>query len=1838
MASNNWTLEDLVNGEIKLQGNKFEDNTNNRYMPYYKFISIGQQVLEWDLGYIPFANECYFIKMVMPLIKDSLLGNDYSTYTYTSDSMITTFLCLGTNAYDYIKVGEYGRIAPKFKAWQTTYNGITGDIFVKQNDNTYLRIEYEQVQSGEFTFIKSTAPSTLTFRPYEEIDLSGISVSVTKVNVTKVSSKECVIASNEETTYTTWDDIKANAISVESDLPSNNYFDETYVNKDYTIRVKYKTDDYNSNGILEWKIHISDFENKVYEVKKKENASYDIYVGKEVGNAFLNAFQVIANYQNGGVTKYSQVVASVIEKAKMSSIVPNENNFDYAKGASFDFNYSYDNQVVAVSVKDNLHLLHNLNKFNQIKLKVVYKAGELLNLDDIISNVKTTAKLTYDDNTTISLNDSRFNVTISCSLSGGKLIEITEDTLKSFTISLNFSNATYFKDIVDVVNCSVQGYTEDFVDHCTLLSASENFKYGDTISIGEDAVLVLYNHDNDEIGRLTYSQIGQAEEVTLDTNNFYNKRIDVNLLSQLHSTYGKDTPITFINYYNAKEFRHTINVSYPESFSIDYSEVTNPMYFNKNCTNCNIDLANLKGTITYQNNENGTHKTEQKDVSGSLTTSYTPIDTRLDYKQYTISVSTSYLGRAFNKSFNVDVYMRKPIRLVLNDNEPYYDNDSEVMRLPSGTIYFNDSTNEEFNSKNHQVNFYRDNAHTLPLTIGESVIRSIDGNVIYYECVDNVSATTSSYSITFKDDKVSTIEIANECEFTLGNKYNALFNTIQLKVTYESGKNENTSFTDYDFVIAQPLDLVSEEESNPYIIEPLESITITTYDCYKSLSKQNTLRTFNKQEVLGVSKITFKYPKVKNVECNYSKFVTYYNNGVGKINVTPITFKVYYENADYVQVVDTYVKQKSENANEFSVSAVSADGHNTTIAELQEYNFDGSELVQLSLLDSEVEKSVNLIFTFTSVFSDETSKIDDITKLIKVIEITDIIGIALVPNTVYQNYSIGETFLNELDTTEVTLYYQNANGERARLNIRLKDGFPSINILPLKGTMFNSSSNAISVRITSAMNSNVSLEYTINVTPNYVLETTTEQKTLRVVKGIYNAFDKNTERYYIVDDSVTEVIDGVRQLSSKLTLNDASVAVYGYLDDLFDTNKNARVIFFNDYLPPIDGESNISIKFPCYLSCNSDYINKCHFGHLFGNNNAKNRLFLSGNPDYINCDWHSGAVNTDKQSGDKMNENGDFTYFEDTSYCFYGQTDNAIVGYDIISNDRMVVLKSKSAKEPTIYYRTNGLIQAIDGSGNNQYGINNETLYAESYPLVIGNIGAGALSNRSIINFNGDTLFLSSDNEVDGLDVTGIIGDSQRYAYTRSLFINPYLKQYDLKQAQFFTNNKYLYLVLDDCIFVTYFEKYDSDTRQYEWFKLDIKDVSYIIEVNDKLYFATNGGKIYALENGIYSDMQRIFVSAGSFSNKVNVDSDTIVASQDLINKLDENEDYRMKIVPNANDYKSYMYYQVGTISNVLPNDNETNVDLYINVEENCLEVVGIVNGEENIERKEELARAIKDDGNVTYYINFNDTMQDLVIGSKGFDNGIGYKLKVFYNDKISTNEKFKIYDAETDKELNAKEIIRGTLCLRMDGEYYIRNIDKENCTFELHDDIGKVDVIQYDRQSIMQSNQAIITRYDKINAYYIKAPNTFGNLMYNKTIWSWTITNDTNLQSNVEVCYASNDIDFSSMSKIVDLTKMESGLNLEDIKKLADLYKTLSSDSMKVVRQAFNEKYGFNLDDISVDKINFSRFIIPHKYTFYRPLNAPFICFGFKNVAGQNAVLCTMQVLYSIPLGSIGK
>lgn len=1597
------------------------------------------------------------------------------------------------------------------------------------------------------------------FDLYEPISKSNINFSSPfnlKIYNLNVNTAVKSLSFNDYTTKSFRDlsELESN-LSINYELPEYYVEDQSGIKTiDFTINSNskiYINDNSTNENQTKLIFTVNDFANKRYEIQEKNLYEYKIYIGKQVSDDFLNAFEIHYIRSNSYKT-LDTVTYNALELSKMSKTIM------YESDNSFEFNYNLTTDVVlSYIVNKNIIRLDTGNlKFRNLTIKNIYKKGEILDLTQI--NIKEAGNLAYTDNSGISLNDIEYvsapYATSSLIVPPDSSIEINNDTPASFTITYNIPTK-YYGNLTYTFNVAVEGYTPTFISSARFKEGTlkTNFKYNEVIDYGENAVIECLNPDNQVVKTIPYSEF----------NSFLTRRDSLygKIFSDINDSTKYVAPtndvITLYSYSEDFELIQKIKVSFATSLSLNFTSENTNAFFNE--TTDTLITSNITGTILY--NDNTGDSTVVKNISvenSNLVFSLGELNTTINSPQRAITVSTTYENKTLIATYRVNYEKIRPVIIYFDGTSnslTYWDNGLQKFVIPTQDeinfyIKWNypENTIDKLNNAT-DIEYFYDSNFTNQIIPNESYIQNTNEYIYFRHKV--YTNLTGSLHLTIKKDNIINLLLTNDVTFTLGNKLIDCKNLFNIKAVYESGLQEDENFLDYSFV------------KEDYVLESTDIII-----------KYN-----NENYTLDKSKIIFVNPSISNIVINASTFRKSYNNEFDYIDVRSITLLVSYNNATFTNLVTTYTKNEIVNKNEFKV-------FNDRLT--SDFNYDGSSLINISFEVDEVTATIPLTFTVPNYF--DISEVETTTLNIDILTITNIIGLSL--KKAKTDYYTGETFLNENDDTSIYIWYLDTENKQRKISIDLKNGFGGLNIEPQIGYKFVQTNRAQNVKITAVTNPQISLEYTIAISPkyNYTDINTILIRAYKVSSYTLPNGKEVKDKYLLIsEEDKASILDGSKTLENCL--------VYGYLEDINDKSKSCRVILFNDYIPPVEGANNINVKFPCYVEGNADKINHCHFGKLFGNNNAKNRLFLSGNKNIKNCDWHSGAINTSKQEGDNVSENGDFTYFEDTSYCFYGQTDNEIIGYDIISYDKMVVLKSKSDKESTIYFRTNGLIEAIDGSGNKQVGINNETLYQESYPLVIGNIGVGALSNKSITNFNGDTLFISSDNHIDGLDATGVIGDTQRYANTRSYFIDPKLEKLDLSKAELWNNNKYLFLCLKDETYLAYFNKI-TDTKQYEWWKLDIKDIQTLIEIDNKIYFGNSLGQFYKLENNIYKDINKIFINKGGCV----VNNNNIIVSKNIIDLLDENKEYEFEILSDNNDYESYLYYKIANLNNVKIN----NVEVYVNRDSSCLQIVGLNNNEEDYEKCSLIYSQLNEKD--LFYLNHTDNDSSIVIDYSHNDAnenlakyGKAYRIK--HTDLATFS--FVLIDNETNEVVNTNSLARATLVKRVDFSCKIKDINKENSSFKLANDNKELNFVQYGKQNYLFSFKAIIKEFNNVKAYYITAPFTMGNLLYNKTIWGWTLTNDTNIPSSIEVCQATNDKELDDMISLVDFGKND---------------------------------YGFSFSNFDTKSMSFDKYVVPHKYTFYRPILTSFICFAFRNNDGNNAVLSSLQVIYTVPSTGIGK
>lgn len=295
--------------------------------------------------------------------------------------------------------------------------------------------------------------------------------------------------------------------------------------------------------------------------------------------------------------------------------------------------------------------------------------------------------------------------------------------------------------------------------------------------------------------------------------------------------------------------------------------------------------------------------------------------------------------------------------------------------------------------------------------------------------------------------------------------------------------------------------------------------------------------------------------------------------------------------------------------------------------------------------------------------------------------------------------------------------------------------------------------------------------------------------------------------------------------------------------------KNGKITFNCQTAPQIENKDNIIVTF-YHKTDFSERITKCTFGTLFGVDGNTNRLFLSGNPDYPNMDFHS--------------EEDDFTYFSDLSAAALGSDEVAIKGYSRLSDSNLVIHKESNGRETTIFYRTGYYDTKYDENGN---------LMSRRaiFPLKAGSIGEGCVSTYACADFAGDSLILSPSG-VYGVVLANNVATAERYLRERSRLIGEHLKrQKNLSEAVGIVYKNRYYLAVDGVCYVAdarykFTTEDDVDgSYNYEWWYWDNIPARVWAVIDEKLYFGTEDGQICVFDDK-YTDRTYERIGDGKLS------------------------------------------------------------------------------------------------------------------------------------------------------------------------------------------------------------------------------------------------------------------------------------------------------------------------------------------------------------------------------------
>lgn len=278
----------------------------------------------------------------------------------------------------------------------------------------------------------------------------------------------------------------------------------------------------------------------------------------------------------------------------------------------------------------------------------------------------------------------------------------------------------------------------------------------------------------------------------------------------------------------------------------------------------------------------------------------------------------------------------------------------------------------------------------------------------------------------------------------------------------------------------------------------------------------------------------------------------------------------------------------------------------------------------------------------------------------------------------------------------------------------------------------------------------------------------------------------------------------------------------------FTVNRVSGIINFVTApgLSPVTGEDNVKITAYRTVAGYADRVNKCRIGIQYGISAAKDRLFLSGNPDLINYDWHSAS--------------DDPTYFPDTGYSNIGNVQSAIMGYSVINN-YLATHKDENELDNGVILREGVLLD-------------NKPVFRTVNTLQ----GAGAIAMDSFNYLINEPLFLTRSGvyAITAQDITG-----EKYSQNRSFYLNgKLLEEVNLEEAFSFVYKDMYWLCLNNVAYILDgLQPMQTDksmpyaTRQYAGFYRTNLPANCMWEEAGNLYFGSIDGKVCEFYNDPYA-------------------------------------------------------------------------------------------------------------------------------------------------------------------------------------------------------------------------------------------------------------------------------------------------------------------------------------------------------------------------------------------------
>lgn len=332
--------------------------------------------------------------------------------------------------------------------------------------------------------------------------------------------------------------------------------------------------------------------------------------------------------------------------------------------------------------------------------------------------------------------------------------------------------------------------------------------------------------------------------------------------------------------------------------------------------------------------------------------------------------------------------------------------------------------------------------------------------------------------------------------------------------------------------------------------------------------------------------------------------------------------------------------------------------------------------------------------------------------------------------------------------------------------------------------------------------------------------------------------------------------------------------------EYYTVNYETATITFNniDLTPSLIGNPNVEVTFVPREYINNrkwEWIEQCTFGEILTLNEI-DTLFVSGNPNMPNYDFHTSITFSEQQGELTTYEN--LTYWGELGYAKLGSSDTKITGYSLLEDGVLGIHKEFSNNESNFYVRSAEISNATDLSGLPIY-LQDGTTQAKTviFPQFASAIGEGCVSPFSTKNLLGDKL-MASMNGIFGIELSSNIKTNERYSKQRSKIIDARLTKEELINcnAVVYDGKYFLYVggeeekvYVADSRYKNYNDNDLRDTFSYEWFVLNGIDAQiWYVDVNYNLWFGTKNGKLCKFVKESFSD-----ITYNSIEFSVNDDS-----------------------------------------------------------------------------------------------------------------------------------------------------------------------------------------------------------------------------------------------------------------------------------------------------------------------------------------------------------------------------